>query len=131
MIERYSPDDPREWLSRARTNLALAKSALPDVHLEELCFNAHQAAEKAMKGVLIKRGQEFPYTHDLDRLLTLLSRVSSVPDVIWGARDLTPFAFGMRYPSRMTVSEQQYARLVATADAVLHWAEGIILGAQA
>jgi hypothetical protein len=38
--ERFSPDDPREWLNRARSNLARAKAQLPDVYLEDLCFDA-------------------------------------------------------------------------------------------
>jgi len=63
--ERFSPDDPREWLNRARSNLALAKAQIPDVYLEDLCFDAQQAAEKALKALLIKRAVVFPYVHDL------------------------------------------------------------------
>ena len=63
--ERCPPDDPREWLRRARSNLALARNRVPDVELEDLCFEAQQAAEKAIKGVLIGLGIEFPYVHDV------------------------------------------------------------------
>jgi hypothetical protein len=38
--KRYPPDDPREWLNRARSNLALARAVVPDVLLEDLCFDA-------------------------------------------------------------------------------------------
>jgi hypothetical protein len=31
--ERRSPDDPREWLNRARSNLVRAQATLPDVYL--------------------------------------------------------------------------------------------------
>ncbi len=37
---RYPPDDPREWLSRARSNLSKAKNCVPGVYLEDLCFDA-------------------------------------------------------------------------------------------
>jgi len=47
--ERLPPDDPREWLNRARSNLALAGKMAPDVYLEDLCFDAQQAAEKAIE----------------------------------------------------------------------------------
>ena len=70
--ERFSPDDPREWLNRARSNLIRAKSKLLGVYLEDLCFDAQQAAEKAIKALLIKREVVFPYVHDLARLVTLL-----------------------------------------------------------
>ena len=70
--ERRPPDDPREWLNRARSNLALAKSLVPEAYLEDLCFEAQQAAEKAIKAVLMRRGIEFPYVHNLALLLSLL-----------------------------------------------------------
>jgi HEPN domain-containing protein len=38
----------------------------------DLCFEAQQAAEKAIKGMLMHRGVEFRYVHDLGRLVTLL-----------------------------------------------------------
>ena len=43
--ERFPPDDPREWLNRARSNLARAHARVPDAYLEDLCFDAQQAAE--------------------------------------------------------------------------------------
>ena len=70
--ERYPPDDPREWLNRAESNLALAKNRVEGAYLEDLCFQAQQAAEKSIKAVMIKRGIDFPYVHDLRRLLALL-----------------------------------------------------------
>lgn len=45
--ERYDADDPREWLNGAESSLAQARSGEPDVYLEDLCFCAQQAAEKA------------------------------------------------------------------------------------
>ncbi len=48
MPERYPPEDPREWLNRARSNLALASAQGEGVYLEDLCFNAQQAVEKAI-----------------------------------------------------------------------------------
>lgn len=59
-------------MNRARSDLKQAKSQVPGVYLENLCFNAQQAAEKAIKAVLIARNIEFPYVHDLARLLSLL-----------------------------------------------------------
>ena len=63
--ERFPPDDPREWLNRAKGNLARAKAPVPGGYLEDLCFDAQQASEKAIKALLISRRIDFPYTHDL------------------------------------------------------------------
>ena len=73
--EHFSPDDPREWLNRAKSNLALAKSRVPDAYLEDLCFEAQQAAEKAIKAVLLALEIDYPYTHDLAHLLSLLEEI--------------------------------------------------------
>ena len=91
--ERFPPDDPREWVNRAKSNLALATNRVPDAYLEDLCFEAQQGAEKAIKAVLIRRGIEFPYVHDLAQLLSLLEIEGlAVPAEILKAAELTPFA---------------------------------------
>jgi HEPN domain-containing protein len=97
--KRYPPTDPREWLNRAKSNLAGAGQVTPEVYLEDLCFNAQQAAEKAIKAVFIHRSLHFPYVHDLRRLLQLLIQGGvKVPKYVWRAETLTPFAFEARYP---------------------------------
>ncbi len=70
--KRLPPDDPREWIRRAKSNLALAGTIREDVGFADLCFDAQQAAEKAIKAVFVRRGETFPYSHDLERLLRLL-----------------------------------------------------------
>ena len=62
--ERFPPDNPREWLNRARSNLARAEVLAPGSYLEDLCFDAQQAAEKAIKAVMIRRDINFPYIFD-------------------------------------------------------------------
>ena len=126
--ERFSPDDPREWLNRARSNLALAKSRVPDAYLEDLCFEAQQAAEKAIKAVLISRAVEFPYVHDLARLLGLLEEAGeAVPEKVRKAEELTPFALITRYPGlARPVTLEEYEVAVAAAETVVQWAaEGL------
>ena len=123
--ERFPPDDPREWLNRARSNLALAKNRVSDVYLEDLCFEAQQAAEKAIKAVMISRNVNFPYVHDLALLLLILEEGGEAfPDTVRRAARLTPFAVDARYPGiEQPVSEQQYLEAIAIAEAVVRWAE--------
>ena len=68
--KRYPPTDPREWLNRAKSNLALAKAERVGAVLEDLCFEAQQAAEKALQAFLLHNGQTPPRIHDLSDLLT-------------------------------------------------------------
>ena len=122
--ERLSPDDPREWLNRARSDLALAKNRVPDAYPEDLCFEAQQAAEKAIKSRMIKLDIEFPYVHDLARLLSLLEEAGeSVPGIVRRAGELTPYAMFTRYPAPVRpVTEEEYRSAVEIAQAVVQWA---------
>jgi HEPN domain-containing protein len=122
--ERFPPDDPREWLNRARSSLALAKTRPPEAYLEDLCFEAQQAAEKAIKALLIRHGVAFPYVHDLARLLTVLEEAGEVvPATIREAEGLTRYAVVTRYPGLAEpVTEAQYEETMAAAEAVVRWA---------
>ena len=124
--ERFAPNDPREWLNRARSNLARAKSRIAGAYLEDLCFDAQQAAEKAIKAVMIARGIDFPYVHDLGSLLALLEeRGDTIPHAIHAAMSLTTYATTTRYPNvGSPVEEREYREAIAIAEAVVHWAEG-------
>jgi HEPN domain-containing protein len=92
---------------------------------EDLCFEAQQAAEKAIKGVFIQRGVIFPYIHDLKDLLQRLEHSGvKIPKYVRQADDLTPYAVLTRYPRLgRPVTQRQYRRAVRIAESVLRWAE--------
>lgn len=128
--ERRPPDDPVEWLNRAKSNLQRAKMAIPGVYLEDLCFDAQQAAEKAVKALLIRVGIPFPHVHDLAVLVSLLESAGEVvsPELTEAAR-LTRFAVAARYPGLgEPVTEEEYRRAVSIADAVVEWADRRLMG---
>jgi len=115
------PSDPCEWLRRARSNLALAAQApgQPEILYEDLCFEAQQAAEKALKAILVGRQRDFRKTHDVGELLDLVtSEGVSVPADVNEARRLTPYAVGGRYP--------RFGDDVGVAERVLRWAESVV-----
>ena len=122
--EHRPAEDPHEWLNRARSNLVRARQREAGVYLEDLCFDAQQAAEKAVKAVLVARRIDFPYVHDLAHLLSLLERTEAVvPEAVRQAEDLTPYAVLTRYPSTATpLTERDYERAVKIAEAVVRWA---------
>lgn len=122
--KRFPPTDPREWLRRARSNLVHSRAEADEVDLAELCFDAQQAAEKAIKAVFIHRGEAFPFTHDLEALIRLLkAKGQKVPKYVEAAKVLTRFAVVARYPDFTTVTRGKYGRSVRIASAVLRWAE--------
>ncbi|MYB32160.1 MAG: HEPN domain-containing protein [Acidobacteria bacterium] len=126
--ERFPPDDPREWMNRARSNLVRAKTRVPGAYLEDLCFDAQQAAEKAIKAVMILRDIEFPYVHDLDHLLSVLEEDGEpIPAAVRRSAELTKYAVVSRYPMGVRpVSEREYLEATEIAEAVIGWADGRI-----
>ena len=129
MPERFPPEDPQEWLNRAHSNLAIARSCTDtSVYLEDLCFNAQQAAEKALKAVCILYHIEYPYVHDLAALVTIVAKNRvRVPDHVKEAAKLTRFAITTRYPHFLSpVKEEEYHRAVAIAESVVTWCESEI-----
>jgi HEPN domain-containing protein len=121
---RLPPNDPREWLNRAQSNLARAQRLLPGAYLEDFCFDAQQAAEKAIKAVFIAGGLTFPYIHDVGRLLTLLAQAGvRVPKYVSESDRLTRFAVEARYPGLSgPVTKRDHRRAVRIASGVLRWA---------
>ncbi len=123
--KRLPPDDPREWLNRARSNLTSARHAIPGVYLEDLCFDAQQAAEKAVKAVFIHRGEPFPYVHDLNELLQVLEDNGlKIPNYVREADQLSRYAVETRYPGLSApVTPAKYRKALRIAERVVRWAE--------
>ncbi len=125
------PTDPLSWLNRASSNLRLAESGhAKGVMFEDLCFNAQQATEKALKAVCLFKKLDFPKTHSLVRLMDILeSRGVSIPESVKAADILTQYAVQTRYPGPVeAVSEEEYKEALASASKVVFWAEALITG---
>jgi HEPN domain-containing protein len=86
----------------AAVDLAAADALLEldrdDIDPWVMAFHAQQAAEKAVKALLLSLEIEYPRTHDL---ATLLSRLpwELVDRATPGVAGLTVFSVGMRYPT--------------------------------
>jgi len=103
----------------------LARTRHPDIYLEDLCFNAQQAAEKALKGLLLAHGANFPYIHDLGELLRLLEQSGEhIPDRLREASQLTDYAVEARYPGLAeAVDPQEHQEALVLAEEVVGWVE--------
>jgi HEPN domain-containing protein len=128
--ERRDPTQPAEWLRRARSNLARAKTGrqVSEILYEDLCFDAQQTAEKAVKAFLVHLKISFPKTHDIIDLLTLLQQSGAdVPEEIRKADLLTQYAVESRYPGLTEdVTEEDYLLAIEVAERVLRWVESVI-----
>jgi len=123
--KRLQPDNPVEWLNRAKSSLALAKQCSREIYTEDLCFQAQQAAEKAIKAVYISKKVAFPYIHDISQLLAALEKEGAIiPNDIKTASTLTLYAAQTRYPGlEGPVSDEEYHEALMLAERVVVWAE--------
>jgi HEPN domain-containing protein len=125
------PSDPRSWLQRARSNLLLAqKGQRKGVMLEDLCFNAQQAAEKALKAVCLFKEQDFPKIHSITRLLDILEAARvEIPEQIRAADVLTQYAVETRYPGPVEeITSEVYKEAIALAAKVVSAQKTMISG---
>ena len=91
--------DALVWLRYAREDLAAAQALLgTSVVPRHPAWLAQQAAEKAMKALLVADALPFPKTHDLERLSQLLPDPSIVQRTKTDLANLTEYAVGSRYP---------------------------------
>lgn len=121
------PGSPHSWLAHAKSDLRITELCRVDRQVlpNQTAFHAQQAAEKAIKAVLVKHQIRFPRTHDLAALIALIERHSVVwpfaPDEV---EELNPFAVQTRYPDETDqLTESELAEAIAVARRVVDWAE--------
>ena len=128
--EETEPGSPENWLMRAKSNLILAKTPIQQgLYWEDLCFNLQQAVEKCLKAVLLYKEIQFPYTHQISRLIDLIKR----SEILWNAKleaadELSDYAVQARYLGNFEpVTEEEYREAVEIIEEVLAWAESIVV----
>jgi HEPN domain-containing protein len=122
------PGSPEDWLRHAMSDLELSrKNDSPMILPEELCFHAQQAAEKALKSLLIYNNIIFPKTHNIKMLMELLPDYYSVKKDFLDAAILTDYAVTSRYPGDYEdITPEEYKEAVRIAEMLVKWAEQII-----
>ncbi len=129
-LEHGPPGSPEDWLVHAESDLNLARiaQAQKDVLPEQACFHAQQAAEKALKAVLLFRGIEFPLVHDIEELLELAKQNGlALAQEVSDAGMLTPYAVEARYPGRLEeVTPSDVSEAIRIAEKVFIWASGVL-----
>lgn len=87
------------WIRKAESDLETLELAFAAKKaLDAACFHAQQAAEKYLKAYLIWSNIDFPYVHDIEKLIHLCSgQDSSFEQLADLAGMLTPYAVELRY----------------------------------
>lgn len=114
------------WLSVAERDLERAKRSLEEGDRGAATFWSQQAAEKALKAVLLATRGDFPKTHSIRRLFQELgSSLGLSEEELEEAYELTQFYYLPRYPDIVegvpdeAISERTARRAVAIAERVV------------
>lgn len=128
--EQVQWDFVKLWLAKAAEDLQAADviRAGPMPSFGAASFHAQQAAEKALKALLIRHQVDFRKTHDIGQLLRLAEPVAvGVAERLADARVLTPYAVSARYPTQEPpVAHDEATRHVALARKVLGTVSGLL-----
>ena len=120
-----------EWLSIAETDLGVARPLYETYHpkpLEIICYHCQQAAEKAIKAVIIANGAQggMPKLHDLAFLLDQIKNMVEIDEAYYDyADELTPYGVAVRYPSELFLEERHAKSALNHAAEMLKWAKDI------
>jgi len=122
-MERYE-----SWINRAKSSFEIARTKNSNlVYYEDLCYQAQQAAEKALKGLLIYYNAEPKFTHNIGILLDDLETYVKITDEIKETIKLTKYAIQTRYPGEYDdLTEKDYDESIIIAKKCLEWVESII-----
>jgi len=122
MVDEATLELTRHWLLRAQRDLATARklAAGDDPYLDTAIYHCQQAAEKAIKGLLVFHEQRFEKVHNVQLLLAqALPFAPGLAAWLEAAESLTPYATAFRYPSEILEPDR------AEFDAALAAAEEI------
>lgn len=93
------PNRDQDWLAQAEVDLTQARESKASGRHEWACFAAQQSAEKAVKALHLRQGQE-AWGHVVERLLRQLPEsISPAPDLFDAAKVLDNFYIPSRYPN--------------------------------
>jgi HEPN domain-containing protein len=95
---KTNEDVAQGLVRKADTDLRAMRLMLRSKLSEAACFHAQQAAKKMLKAYLVSKGHDFPFTHDLTRLLAVVVKLDPrFRKFLPSAKKLTPYAVEVRY----------------------------------
>ena len=119
----------KEWMDFAEADLGSAHYLFDNYYRKPyhiICYHAQQAAEKALKAVIVANGATggLPKVHDLEFLLNQMKNYVSVSENLYDYADvLTPYGIVARYPGEVSMTEDKARMALKYADEIVAWAD--------
>jgi HEPN domain-containing protein len=127
-------DRSRDWLDQAKRDAEHAAKDVVDGYYEHACFEAQQAAGKAVKAVYMRRHSE-AWGHRVALLLQELAAVTvDVPaETVDSGKLLDQYYIPTRYPNGFEsgspkdfFTREQASDAVRRAQSIIQWCEGLL-----
>lgn len=132
-------DEVKEWLRFAEMDYNSAEYLLNGTFhprpYEIICYHSQQAAEKAIKALIVYYGNQggMPKLHDVPFLMNQIHTLvkedtgKDIPeDLLDYADNLSKYGIIPRYPNELDVDESMTKEALRQALCILEWAKGII-----
>ena len=120
----------RAWVSKAQSDLGTARKLGngPDAYLDTAIYHCQQAAEKAIKALLVQNDLRFEKTHDLEVLIARATPVApALAKLLDQADRLTPYAVAYRYPGvELVPSGEEFAAALTAAEEIVACVESLL-----
>ena len=111
-----------QWAEYGDEDLRLARHGLTltsGVPYRLIAYHAQQCAEKYLKAFLVYHQIDFPYTHNIGRLLELCAEKGEWARHLSEGDELTPFAITARYPGQdESVTPEESLRAIEIASKI-------------
>ena len=124
--------ETKQWLNMADMDLGVAKHLMENYYpkpLEIICYHCQQAAEKAIKALVVSRGTQggMPKLHDLSFLLNQVKNFVKIEEKYYDYADtLTPYGVSVRYPNELFLEERHAKEAIQYAEEILEWVYGLV-----
>ncbi len=132
-------EEYQEWLAFAKTDYQSADylngAPFYPRPLNVICYHCQQAAEKAIKALIVYFGSQggMPKVHDVSFLLNQIKNYSVqqkgievTQDLMEIANSLSKYGVLPRYPNEIEVDEYQVKKALNDAKQIMDWVEMVI-----
>ena len=124
--------ETRQWMKLAEMDYGVAQHLYETYYpkpYEIICYHCQQAAEKAIKAIIMAGGAQggLPKLHDLSFLLNQIRNTVKIEERYYDYADaLTPYGVSIRYPNELFLEERHAKEALRMVKEILEWAKDII-----
>ena len=100
-------EEVKRWWKQTQNDVKVAKVLVKSKKYGYSSFWCQQAAEKALKTLLLKKGLELIKTHDL---VLLAKKLNASEEIVQMCKELTPIYVETRYPDTSEDGFRKYTK---------------------